>query len=80
MEPLRGGKLVQLLPEEAKRIFAQHPVKRTPAEWGLRWLWNQEEVMVVLSGMNSDAMVRENIAVASSATVGEQGAAEAALY
>lgn len=80
MEPLRGGKLVNLLPEKAKKLFAEHPVKRTPAEWGLRWLWNQEEVTVVLSGMNSDAMVRENIRIASEVCVGEQGEAEAALY
>ena len=80
MEPLRGGKLVNLLPEKAKKLLAEHPVKRTPAEWGLRWLWNQEEVTVVLSGMNSDAMVRENIRIASEVRVGEQGEAEAALY
>ena len=80
MEPLRGGKLVNLLPEKAKKLFAEHPVKRTPAEWGLRWLWNQEEVTVVLSGMNSDAMVRENIRIASEVRVGEQGETEAALY
>ena len=80
MEPLRGGKLVNLLPEKAKKIFAEHPTKRTPAEWGLRWLWNQEEVTVVLSGMNSDAMVRENIRIASEVKIGEQGPAEEALY
>ena len=80
MEPLRGGKLVNLLPEKAKRLFAEHPVKRTPAEWGLRWLWNQPEVTVVLSGMNSDAMVRENIRIASEVQAGEQGPAEEALY
>ena len=80
MEPLRGGKLVNLLPEKAKRLFAEYPVKRTPAEWGLRWLWNQPEVTVVLSGMNSDAMVRENIRIASEVQAGEQGPAEEVLY
>ena len=71
MEPLRGGKLVNRLPEEAKRIFAEYPVKRSPAEWGLRWLWDQPEVTVVLSGMNTDAMVRENLKTASEVKVGE---------
>ena len=80
MEPLRGGRLVNLLPEKAKKLFSEHPVKRTPAEWGLRWLWNQSEVTVVLSGMNSDPMVRENIRIASEARAGEQGEREAALY
>ena len=41
MEPLRGGRLVQLLPEEAKLLFAEAVPKRTPAEWAFRWLWNQ---------------------------------------
>ena len=80
MEPLRGGKLVQHLPEKAKAIFEAYPVRRTPAEWGLRWLWNQKEVTVVLSGMNSDAMVRENIRTASDAQVGQLGQEEMALY
>ncbi len=76
MEPLRGGKLVNRLPEEAKRIFADYPVKHTPAQWALRWLWNQPEVTCVLSGMNSDEMVRDNIQTASTTEVGELGQAE----
>ncbi len=71
MEPLRGGKLVELLPKEAKRLFEEAMPVRTPAEWGLRWLWNQEEVTVVLSGMNSVQMVRENLRTASEAKAGE---------
>ena len=50
MEPLRGGKLVGLLPEEAKKLMEEYPVKRSPAEWAFRWLWNQPEVTCVLSG------------------------------
>jgi len=71
MEPLRGGKLVKNLPEEAKKVFASHTPRRTPAQWAFRWLWDQKEVTVVLSGMNSDAMVRDNIATASDARPGE---------
>ena len=71
MEPLRGGKLVNGLPEEAKQIMASHTVKRTPAQWGFRWLWDQPEVTVVLSGMNSTQMVRENVESASASYVGE---------
>ena len=80
MEPLRGGKLVDRLPAKAKQIFAEYPVKRSPAEWGLRWLWNQKEVTVVLSGMNSEEMVLENIRTASQVQIGEQGPEEEALY
>lgn len=71
MEPLRGGKLVGLLPEEARRLMENYAVKRSPAEWAFRWLWNQPEVTCVLSGMNSMEMVRENIRTASDAQVGE---------
>ncbi len=70
MEPLRGGKLVSKLPEEAKRLMAAHARGWTPAEWGLRWLWDQPEVTVVLSGMNSRAMVEENTRVAADAAEG----------
>lgn len=70
MEPLRGGKLVSRLPEEAKKIFASHQPQRTPAQWAFRWLWNQEEITCVLSGMNSMEMVMDNIRTASSASVG----------
>ncbi len=70
MEPLRGGKLVNLLPESAKKVMADSSRDWSPAEWGFRWLFNQPEVTVVLSGMNSVEMVRENCATASSAEVG----------
>ena len=80
MEPLRGGRLVQDLPEKAKKLFAEYPIQRSPAQWGLIWLWDQKEVTVVLSGMNSDAMVRQNIQTASNVSVGELGPRERELY
>lgn len=71
MEPLRGGRLVNLLPEKAKNIIKENSRKRTPAEWAFRWLWNQPEVTCVLSGMNSLEMLRENIEIANSVEVDE---------
>ncbi len=71
MEPLRGGRLVNNLPEKAQKLFEKYEVKRTPAEWAFRWLWNQKEVTCVLSGMNSMEMVEENVKTASTAEVGE---------
>lgn len=65
MEPLRGGKLVNMLPDKAKKAMADSGRNYSPAEWGFRWLWNQPEVTCVLSGMNSMEMVEENIRVAS---------------
>ncbi len=67
MEPLRGGKLVDLLPEDAKNRIANSERGYSPAEWSFRWLWNQPEITTVLSGMNSVDMIRENAAIASEA-------------
>ena len=70
MEPLRGGKLVNTLPESAKKTIAANERGWNAAQWGLRWLYNQSEVTVVLSGMNSLEMVDENIHTASDALAG----------
>jgi len=67
MEPLRGGKLVNMLPEGARAAMAESGRAWSPAEWGLRWLYNQPEVTVVLSGMNSLEMVEANCRTASEA-------------
>ena len=69
MEPLRGGKLVNL-PVDALRALRESGKGYTPAELGLRWLWDQSGVTVVLSGMNSLEMVQENIRIASDAAPG----------
>ena len=76
MEPLRGGKLVNQLPEEAKKLFAQHLSGYTPAQWAFRWLWDQKEVTVVLSGMNTAEMVAQNLQTASDTRIGEMGEQE----
>lgn len=64
MEPLRGGKLVNI-PEKAKEALSESGLSYTPAELGLKWLWNQSEVACVLSGMNSLEMIEENVRIAS---------------
>ncbi len=70
MEPLRGGKLVNMLPADAKKHMKDSGRGWSPAEWGLRWLYNQPEVTVVLSGMNSVDMVKENCRVAAETEAG----------
>ncbi len=65
MEPLRGGRLVQGLPKTAKRLIARGNPAHSAAEWGLKWLWNQPQVTVVLSGMNDMEQVKENVRIAS---------------
>ncbi len=67
MEPLRGGRLVNALPAGAKKIFEEAEPKRSPAEWGLRWIWNHPQVNVILSGMNDLEQVEENTRIADEA-------------
>lgn len=64
MEPLRGGLLSGDVPVIHQHII-NAPVRRTPSEWGLRWVWNHPEVTVILSGMSSMEQVRENLATAT---------------
>jgi hypothetical protein len=70
MEPLRGGNLGGMVPDEVKKIWDGSPVKRTPAGWGLRWVWDHPEVTVVLSGMNDERHIDENIRTAENACPG----------
>ena len=79
MEPLRGGKLVNLLPADARKAIVDNERHWTPAAWAFRWLLNQPEVTVVLSGMNSLEMVSENIQTASAAYPGDLNEQDFAL-
>mgnify|MGYP000247659509 CR=1 FL=1 len=68
MEPLRGGNLgLSTPPAEVDAIWQKAAVQRTPVEWALRWVWNRPEVTVVLSGMNEEAHIEENLAIADQA-------------
>lgn len=68
MEPLRGGNLgLPKPPPAVEDVWKTAAVKRTPVEWALRWVWNHPEVTVVLSGMNEEAHIKENLAIAAQA-------------
>lgn len=77
MEPLRGGALVNDLPGEVITLFNNATIKRSPAEWGFRWVYNHEKVKLILSGMSTMEQVEENLktfdnAVANSMTQEEK--------
>jgi uncharacterized protein len=68
MEPLRGGNLGRPSPPPSvQAIWDAAPKRRSPVEWALRWVWNHPEVTVVLSGMNEEAHITENISIAENA-------------
>jgi len=60
MEPLLGGRLSRP-PQAVRDVFNSFPVKRTPSDWALQWVWDQPEVSVVLSGMSALDQVEENL-------------------
>lgn len=64
MEPLRGGGLTARIPEEVQAVWDKSRIKRTPAEWALRFVWNRPEVSVALSGMSEPGQVEENVRIA----------------
>jgi len=61
MEPLLGGQLATGLPKQAVELFKKSDPNLHPADWAFWWLWNQPEVTVVLSGMNSEAIMNSNL-------------------
>ena len=79
MEPLRGGNLCRNLPAEVAALWDGAEVRRTPAEWALRWIWNRPEVTMILSGMNEQSQADENIATAAEAHPGSLSRSELEL-
>ena len=61
MEPLLGGRLAAGLPKQAVEMFRQSDPALAPADWAFWWLWNQPEVTVALSGMNSTQIMESNL-------------------
>ena len=78
MEPILGGRLVDP-PEPVQNIWDSSPVKRSPVDWSLQWIWDQPEVSVILSGMSTLQQVQENIASAARSAVGVFGEADQAV-
>ena len=67
MEPLRGGTLTNNIPKEIMDIWKNSGSDRTPAQWALQWILDNPDVTLVLSGMNEEKHIEENIATACSA-------------
>ncbi|MDR1899519.1 MAG: aldo/keto reductase [Treponema sp.] len=80
MEPLLGGKLVSLLPREAAELFKRADPAVSPAGWGLNWVWNQEEVTLLLSGMSSGEQLEENLRLADASRPGMLDGGDLAVY
>ncbi len=79
MEPLLGGGLAESVPT-VQAIWDSAPVRRSPVEWALKWLWNKPEVGVVLSGMSTYEQLEENLRIADSSATGDLSPDELALF
>jgi predicted aldo/keto reductase-like oxidoreductase len=80
MEPLKGGKLAAKLPAEVQSIFDAAAPDRSPAEWALRYVWNDPGVSLALSGMNTMDQVVENLEIAGRGVADSLTSDELALF
>jgi predicted aldo/keto reductase-like oxidoreductase len=65
MEPLRGGQLARVPPPEVAKEWEEPEKLRSRIEWALDWLWNQESVSLVLSGMSTLEQTIQNVSFAA---------------
>ena len=73
MEPVHGGMLANLS-EEAASLLKKADPERTQASWAMRFVKSLPRVQVVLSGMNEESQMVDNIATFSSdAVLDEKG-------
>lgn len=63
MEPLRGGYILNTVPQEAQDLINEYPEKRPLVEWCFRWLYNMPEVSVILSGTSSLEQLKNNLKI-----------------
>lgn len=63
MEPLRGGKLANNLPNDILEIINKSDSKKSPAQWAFKFLYNKPEIGIVLSGMSNMEQVIDNIRI-----------------
>lgn len=63
MEPLRGGYILNTVPQEAQDLINQYPEKRSLLEWCFRWLYNMPEVSLILSGTSTLQQLKDNLKI-----------------
>ena len=78
MEPLRGGLLANP-PADVKAVYEQFADKRSPVEWGFRYLYSMPEVITILSGMSTFEQVEDNLRIFHAADGEPLSAEEAEL-
>jgi len=80
MEPLRGGLLAKDPPPAVAEAWKGAPKGVSRVEMALKWLWDQPEISVVLSGMSTMQQVEENVTFAARSAVGSLKDNEREVY
>lgn len=80
MEPLRGGLLANELPDNAAKVFRKTDSERTLVEWGMRWVWDQPQVTMALSGMSTMEQLSQSADIAERSTADSLTSDEREVY
>jgi predicted aldo/keto reductase-like oxidoreductase len=80
MEPLRGGSLARTAPPAVAKEWDEAEKRRSCVEWALDWLWNQEAVSLVLSGMSTLEQTEQNVNLADRSGIGMLSAADLNVF
>ena len=76
MEPLLGGRLANLSSHVAEKFSGE----KTAVEHALDFLWDKEQVSLLLSGMSERKQVEDNLTYAKRSSVGMLSAEEREAY
>lgn len=63
MEPLKGGKITDCVPDSIMEIWKKAEIQRSPVEWAFKWVANFPQVMTILSGMSTMEQLDENLRI-----------------
>ena len=80
MEPIKGGKLGDKMPDAMRAVFDERPEGWSLAEWALRFVWNETGVSTVLSGMSTMQHVEDNLRAAENGVANSLSIDELAVY
>jgi predicted aldo/keto reductase-like oxidoreductase len=80
MEPLRGGKIVNKIPPEIQALWDNAPVRKSPVEWAMRWVWNFASIATVLTGASSLQQLQDHTRIVDDATADSLTPAELTVF
>jgi len=60
MEPIKGGKLANVL-EDAEKLFHESEPNMSVASWAIRFTATHDNILTVLSGMSNEEQMKDNL-------------------